>query len=272
LCFAGTISEFFRGMLEAGTRGGVVPLDATSLQLKFLMDRVTGGNSSLDTLKAIASKAPVSVIGNSWQALYSLMELDNIANKYLFPQVSQYIHLSIAAYAGQNPPAALLHACRSSPVNGAIATAALKAFRDEMPSWMGQYFQKSSWKTEPSGHIHFAYLPAAYNLHTDFAEALGLRAFLAYTRALEYGSSTTINNDGSGNVKTVSYNWESVARRFAEEAKTSQQVRSRFLHHEDDAASDWFPSTPPRETSLSPYQSSVPLVETPIPGMTPPPG
>lgn len=36
------VSPFFRGLLEAGTTGGPIPLEATSLQIQFIVDKVVG--------------------------------------------------------------------------------------------------------------------------------------------------------------------------------------------------------------------------------------
>jgi hypothetical protein len=136
-------SEFFRNMLEAGTRGGPVPLEATSLQLKFLMDRVTGKTPHMETLKAISSTAPVAIRLHGWHALWSLLELGKIAKKYLLCDASDFIHRLIICYVDRNPPAALMHACQSSPFDANMAMAALKAFKDEMPIWMRAYFDKT---------------------------------------------------------------------------------------------------------------------------------
>lgn len=167
-------------MLNAGTKGGAVPLDATSLQLRFIMDRLTSRVPRYDTLKALAKTAPGEVIADGWHAIWSLIKLDDIAKKYLMTDASAYIHQLIACYADQNPPAVLVHSCQCSPIDGRMVMAALKAFKDEMAIWMDEYFDKCTFIVRD--HVVHSYFSSeASNLCKDFAMSLGFDAFFAYT-------------------------------------------------------------------------------------------
>lgn len=251
-------------MLEAGTRGGPVPLEATSLQLKFLMDRVTGKTPHMETLKAISSTAPVAIRLHGWHALWSLLELDKIAKKYLLCDASDFIHRLIICYVDRNPPAALMHACQSSPFDANMAMAALKAFKDEMPIWMRAYFDKTRYDANrpPGSKMYFT--PGAHNIGPHFSDALGLEAFIAYTRALESGTiNVVVSYDKDRRLITnVVHDWEMVADHFIKALKVPQHTRSWLLSHdEDDGASDW--SHASFSPGRSPPPSSSPLRSPP---------
>lgn len=121
-------------MLEAGTTGGPVPIEATALQLEFMMDRVTGKQSRVSTLQEISKQAPWRVKFQGWRVLWSLIEMDEIANKYMLTGVSEYLHRLIASCAEHNPPGTLHRASISFPVAAEMTMAAFKAFKDEMSS------------------------------------------------------------------------------------------------------------------------------------------
>jgi hypothetical protein len=229
-------------MFEAGTKGGPVPLEADSLQLRFIMDRVCGKVPRWDTLKALATTAPRPIRLDGWHTIWALLKLDEITKKYLLIGVSEYVQQLIINYAEQNPPAILLHACQSSPINDRMAFAALKAFRDEMPIWMNQYFEDSLYDPRKDPAERHFFSPEATNLRQDFVEALGLRVFFAYPRALKEGTDPdpvlAALNDTLA--KHAGYDWNVVAKRFMATMSIPQHLRSWPLRHDkDDAASDW---------------------------------
>lgn len=214
-------------MLIAGTRGGPIPLEATSVQLEFLMDRVTGKLPRMNTLKAIARRAPPDLKQNDWDILWSLLELDVIADKYLLFGVREYIRHLIACFADQNPPATLAFACQCSPIDPECAIAALKAFKDEMPRWMHEYFSRPS--CNPDCLVEDQrryYVPKASNTTKKFAASLGLDGFHAYTCSLEAWS--TVNSEGGR-----TYNWKMIACAFARSLGVADNGRSWLLHRDD---------------------------------------
>jgi hypothetical protein len=254
-------SEFFCSMLEAGTRGGPVPLEATSLQLMFIMDRICGKVPRWETLKELAMTAPRTVILDGWHAIWALLRLKEIVDKYLLVGVSEYVAQLIINYAEQNPPAVLFRACQSSPIDSRMAVAALKAFRNEMPIWMNEYFERSEYNPRNElGKQHY-FIPHATNLRLDFVEALGLRVFYAYSQALKAGSVLLSNAADQTFVKHTGYDWNVVAETFMATMAIPQHPRSWPLHHDNgDAASTWStgstimfpPSEHPSDRSLTP--------------------
>jgi hypothetical protein len=214
-------------LLNAGTKGGPIPLEATSVQLEFLVDRVTGKLPRMNTLKAIARRAPPDVKKNGWDILWSLLELDVIADKYLLLGVREHIRHLIACFANENPPATLAFACQCFPPDAECAIAALKAFEDEMPSWMSEYFAVSTLDRDCLLGLQQRYFsPKAPNISKKFAASLGLDGFHAYTCSLEAWS--TVNPEGGR-----TYNWKMVARCFAFRMKMPSNGRSWLLHRDD---------------------------------------
>jgi hypothetical protein len=171
-------SPFFREMLEAGTTGGVVPLDASSLQLKFIMQRVTAGKFKWDTIVDLDKTAPQPAISNEYGKLWNLIELHGIAQKYLFEDVCSCIQHTIVGYTYEHPPLALSFACQCNPPNAWIARAALQRFDRTMGSHMvGRYFlETQDYEGHPSCN------PLVKNFSLEFARELGVDALLAYTK------------------------------------------------------------------------------------------
>ncbi|KAJ9103614.1 hypothetical protein QFC20_004770 [Naganishia adeliensis] len=245
-CYLKAASPFFLEMLEAGTKGGPVPLQADSLQLGFIMDRVCGKVPRWDTLKALAMTAPRPVILDGRHAIWALSKLDEIAKKYLLIGMSEYVQQLIINYAGQNPPppAVLLHACQSSPIHGRMASAASEAFQNEMPIWMNEYFEKSTYAPRHDPAKRHFFIPEATNLRQSFVEALGVRVFFAYSRALKEGSLYLRNVADTDFVKPMGFDWNNVAKVFMATMTIPQRLRSWPLQHEDDdARSTWSTSS-----------------------------
>lgn len=77
-----------------------------------------------------------------------------------------------------------------------MASAALEAFQNEMPIWMNEYFEKSTYAPRHDPAKRHFFIPEATNLHQSFVEALGVRVFFAYSRALKEGSLYLRNEGG----------------------------------------------------------------------------
>jgi hypothetical protein len=206
-------------MLEAGTKGGPVPLEASSGQLKFIVKKITTGTFERPSLNSLAEKAPKSAYNNDYENLWNLIELHHIAEKYLFEDVGSGIRQLIARFTHEHPPLALVFACQCDPANGAIARAALQAFANHLDAHtIGHYF-KSSYDSRDEG-ISYA-SPLLDSVTRQFARELGGDAVLAYARALQgvFGSMTTSEYDEDDR----ELEWEKVADLFVEDMEINHQ-------------------------------------------------
>jgi hypothetical protein len=225
-------------MLEAGTKGGPIPLEATSHQLSFIMDIAVGNIPRKHTLRVVAEQAPSEAINGKYHMLWSLIELDRIARKYLFDTVSTRLMRITETYAHTHAPLALAFACQQSPPHGSVARCALRAFEDDMPSWMIDYFDPC----EPV-YVHSGVTstpsrlsPALRSMTKSFAKSLGAEALLAYAKAMDRAiciaeSKDEEDNDRSSGTdtgeteraKTESWDWCLVAQTFVEEMEIEHQ-------------------------------------------------
>jgi hypothetical protein len=163
-------------MLEAGTRGGPVPLEATSLQLKLIMERVTAGKFKWATIADLVKTASQHARSHEYCALWNLIEIHGIAQKYLLEDVCFCIQHTIVGFAHKHPPMALSFACQCDPPNAWIARAALQYFGDRMPAHMvGRYFLRVQ---QEDNYCN----PLVQNFSLEFARELGVDALLAYTK------------------------------------------------------------------------------------------
>lgn len=167
-------------MLEAGTKGGPIPLDATSHQLKFLVEIAMGKTPTTRTLRIIAKNDPAQAIKRDYDMLWSLIELDRIAKKYLLDDVSIHIQdIIVEEYVDEHAPLCLAYACQQTLPDGELAYNALVEFDNKMPTWMDDYFSDDS-----SGFLDYL-SPTIDNMTTYFAKELGAEALLAYAKAMQ---------------------------------------------------------------------------------------
>jgi hypothetical protein len=214
-------------------------------------------------LQDISRKAPFEPKFYGWRALWSLIEMDKIAKKYLLTAVSRHLHRMIAYYAAQNPPETFLYACTSYPVDAEMAVCALRCFQDEMPGWMSDYFENGTPSASRSGD-GVGLNPAAHKLRQSFAESLGLKAHIAYTKALGNGCIDGKRTATGG----VCYNWHVVADLFLQAMQITVLPRYWLQEHdENDVKSGWscdgISRTPSPELRA---RSLVSPIRTPPPG------
>lgn len=176
-------------MLEAGTKGGPVPLEASSIQLKAIMEKLMTGKFQATTIIELRETTNESAIRNDYKDLSSWIDLHHISQKYLFEDVSSAIRGIIPHVAQQHPPMALAFACSCDPADATISRRAIKAFAVPMGEHMiGHYYrQLYSYYEDVDGEeevleLHYA-APFVENMSVPFARELGAEALLAFTRA-----------------------------------------------------------------------------------------
>ncbi|KAJ9101386.1 hypothetical protein QFC20_005268 [Naganishia adeliensis] len=124
-------SPFFLDLLGADTEGGPVPLEGSSDCWRFILDQVI--RQTTCSIANIELYAPQNAKDGYWQYLWSMIELRNLTERYMFASVSEYLHSEIMDCFKDNPPLVFAYACGLTPSDGNMAKAALSASRDRMP-------------------------------------------------------------------------------------------------------------------------------------------
>jgi hypothetical protein len=190
--------------LEAGTDGGPVPLEGPSDFWRFILDQVI--RKTTCPIETVELYAPEDVKRNYWEYLWSMMELRNLTERYMFASVSDYLHSEIIDCVKHNPPQVFLYACGLTPPDGNMAKAALNAFRDRMPGWLGMYFDDQERILRDKRY----HVPSPENFTRSFIEALGIEVFCTLKQAMRDNSVDFLSG------KNRSWLWNRVAIDFVE--------------------------------------------------------
>lgn len=191
-------------------------MEATSHQLKFIMERVTTGKFRWTTLADVAGRVRGLAEYDSYPNLSNLIELHGIAQKYLLEEVCFSIRHTIVGYAEEHPPMALSFACQCNPPSAPIARSALRNFARPMEDHMlGVYFV-DFYTHEGEDYCN----PFVGNLSRNFARELGVDALLAYTKAClqVFGDHNPWTHEGDHDS-----DWRQVAELFIGELEIDNQ-------------------------------------------------
>jgi hypothetical protein len=221
-------------MLEAGTKGGPVPLEASSIQLKAIMEKLLNGKFKASTLVELIETTDESAIHNGYKDLSCFINLHHICQKYLFDDVSSVIRGIIVHFVHQHPPMALAFACGCDPANAPISREAIKAFATPMGEHMiGHYYRKlySHYEAvhDDEGVLEIVYAaPFVENISQPFARELGADALLAFTRASQevFKHSPALPSYGQYNQQEA---WSKVAEAFIAEMGIQDQNELSLL-------------------------------------------
>jgi hypothetical protein len=208
-------------MLEAGTKGGPVPLEASSGQLKFLMEKLTTGKFQRSSLAQLAKSAPESAHEHDYENIWNLIAMHHVAEKYLFEDIGFGIRGLIASFAFEHSPMALAFACQCDPANESIIRAAIADFDKRLsPHMVGRYFKASKINDEGDELVS----PLFDNISQAFARELGVDGLLAHERALQavFGPMKTSSWHGAND---AGFLWKLVADSF---------VTEMGIEHQDD--------------------------------------
>ncbi|KAJ9103601.1 hypothetical protein QFC20_004757 [Naganishia adeliensis] len=172
-----------REMLSLPTKGGPIGLPETSVQIRMVLDKMTDSTEGYNSVPDI-----VGALG--------------LARRFQFTSIGLLFRQALLEI-NRDGPAILAYACRSRPIDRALAKSALSLFTDLMP------MDREVFRRPPSCRKSEYASPALDNLETAFLESLGVIGAVAYSLALD-------ECQAKSEYHWKSWDWSSVPEQFLE--------------------------------------------------------
>lgn len=155
----------------------------TSVQIRMVLDKMTDSTEGYNSVPDI-----IGALG--------------LARRFQFTSIGLLFRQALLE-VNADGPAILAYACRSRPIDRALAKSALSLFTDLMP------MDREVFRRPPSYRKSEYASPALDNLETAFLESLGVIGAVAYSLALD-------ECQAKSECHWKSWDWSSVPEQFLE--------------------------------------------------------